>query len=29
METGRIIASVVFVIVLVFLVYRLKKQRGG
>jgi hypothetical protein len=29
METGRIVASVLFVIVLVFLVYRLKKQRKG
>ena len=29
METGRIIASVLFVIILVVLVYRLKKVRKG
>ncbi len=29
METGRIVASVLFVIILVVLVYRLKKQRKG
>ena len=29
METGRIIAAVLFVIILVVLIYRLKKQRGG
>ncbi len=29
METGRIVASVLFVIILVILIYRLKKQRGG
>lgn len=29
METGRIIAAVLMVILLVILIYRLKKQRGG
>ena len=29
METGRIVASVLFVLILVILVYRLKKQRKG